>query len=231
MAIGIILDLIIIAIVALCVFLSARHGFVRTLIEVIGFIASISIAFTISSPLASVTYDKIIEPSIVSKVDEASADGGNNISQKLWDSFPDLLKNHASDFGLTKEEFDEKVSSSISQSTSESAQKISKTVTKPLIVKLLSAFYSTVITIILITLSKYLAKLINKLFKVSIIGKINAILGGAVGAAKGLVFAFIFCSIVSIIVLLGKDGFWIFTDKNIAASNIFKIIYGFSPFV
>lgn len=56
------LDLIVIAIIAAVALISARRGFVRVVIESAGFIAAIFITLTISTPLASLTYDKIIEP-------------------------------------------------------------------------------------------------------------------------------------------------------------------------
>ena len=61
------LDLIVLAIIAAVALISARRGFVRVAIELVGFIAAIFITFTISTPLASLTYDKIIEPPIVSR--------------------------------------------------------------------------------------------------------------------------------------------------------------------
>ena len=62
------LDLIVIAIIAAVALISAKRGFVRVVIELAGFIAAIFISFTISTPLANLTYDKIIEPPIVSSV-------------------------------------------------------------------------------------------------------------------------------------------------------------------
>ena len=50
-----ILDAIIILIVLFYVFISAKKGFVRTLIEVVGFVAAIVIAFTVSTPIAEVS--------------------------------------------------------------------------------------------------------------------------------------------------------------------------------
>lgn len=231
MSFGLILDLIVVIIVLVCAFLSAKHGFVRTVLELAGFIAAIFIAFTISSPLATITYDKMIEPSIVSKIEQTSDEGSSMISEKLWNSFPEVVKRQSANIGISQEGFNEKVSSSISSNVAESAEKISENVTKPIITKVLSAVYSTVIAIVLIILSKFLAKVINKLFKISFIGKINSFLGGVLGALKGIAIAVVFCMAVSLIVSATKSGVWIFNSDNIEASHLFKIFYGFSPFV
>lgn len=231
MTLSLVLDVIIIGIILLCIFLSARHGFVRTVIEVAGFIAAFVIAFTISSPLANVTYDNIIEPSIVSTVEKASDNSGNEIATRLWDSFPDFVKRHSADFGLSEERFNEKVNSSVSGSINQSALKVSENVTKPLITKLLGALYSTVIVIVLIIVSKFLAKALNKLFSFSLVGTLNKMLGGVIGAVKGVGVAIIFCMVISALILITKNGFWIFTPDNIDGSYLFKLFYGFSPFV
>ena len=74
------LDLIVIAIIAAVALISARRGFVRVVIELAGFIAAILITLTISTPLASLTYDKIIEPPIVSSVSKATGDSVTQIT-------------------------------------------------------------------------------------------------------------------------------------------------------
>lgn len=229
MAVSLILDLIIAAIIVLCIFLSAKHGFMRTLIEVAGFVAALFLAFTVSSPLADITYDKVIEPSIIEKVEVASAEEGAKVSNKLWDSLPGIIKKYSSGMGVSKESFTKKVDSSVSGSIAGSAAKISKNVTKPIITKVLTAIYSLVISILLIIIFKILAKLINKLFSFSLVGKINAMLGGVVGIAKGVAIAFVFCMIISVLITFSKGGFWIFTPDNISRTYLFKLLYEFSP--
>ena len=56
---SIIIDLIVLAIIGLFIYTSAKRGFVKVLVEVAGFVLAVIITFTISSPLADATYDKI----------------------------------------------------------------------------------------------------------------------------------------------------------------------------
>ena len=92
---ALILDLIIVLIIVFCAIISAKHGFVRTVVEVAGFLAAFVIAFTISSPLANATYDKIIEPKIVENVQDASVEGTQSVTQKIWDALPGIFKNNS----------------------------------------------------------------------------------------------------------------------------------------
>ena len=231
MTFGLILDLIIAAIVILCVFFSARRGFVRTLLELVGFIAAIVIAFTVSSPLADMTYDNIIGPSIVSTVEQTADGMSDNVSGKVWAALPGIIKRNSEKFGIEKETFDDKVKSFVSWEAGDRAEMISQNVTKPVIVKLVGAIYSLIIAILLIFVSKFLARVINKLFTFSIVGKLNTVLGGCIGVLKGAAVALVFCMVISILILISKDGLGIFTAENIESSHLFKLLYGFSPFV
>ena len=229
MIFGLLLDAIVVAIFVFAVYISAKRGFVRALIELVGFIAAFLIAFTVSSPLADVTYDKIVEPSIVSTAKDA-VEGGDEVASKLWDSLPGVVKNSSADFGFSKESFTEKVDALVTDNASSSAENISEKIIKPVVTKIFGVFYSTVIVILLIILSRFIAVWVNKIFSFSIIGKVNRFLGGFIGLFKGVGFAVIFCMIMSILIISFGE-FFPFTQKNIDASKLFKALYGISPFV
>ena len=226
---GLLLDVMVIAIVAVTVYFSAKRGFVRTLIEVVGFVAAFLIAFTVSSPLANATYDRIVEPSIVSTAENA-VDGGDEVAEKLWNVLPGVVKNDSADFGFSKDTFTAKVNEHVTDNAKTSAGKISEKVIKPVTSNIFGVFYSTVIVIVLIILTKILAAWINKMFSFSLVGKINTFLGGLIGLFKGAGFAVIFCMIISILMISWGE-FFLFTAENIDSSKLFKILYGLSPFV
>lgn len=142
---GIILDIIVLAIIALSVFSSARYGFVRTVIELSGYI------------LAAVLVRFIELPADV------------------------------------------------------------------------AIFIRPLIFIALIVASKVAARILNKLFSFSVVGKINRLLGGILGIPKGVLLALIFCMLTLLIVTLSENGFWIFTEKTVESSYIFKWIYTIIP--
>ena len=111
---GIVLDLIVIAIILIFCLISAKKGFVKTIVGLVGFILVTYLSFTLSSPLAGITYDKIIEPVVIRSVgtpDNTSEDMEKvseeieNISgaiensdiniNDLWDSLPAVIKENA----------------------------------------------------------------------------------------------------------------------------------------
>lgn len=225
---ALILDLLIVGIIVLCIFLSARYGFARTLVEVIGFAAALIVAFTISSPLADITYDKMVEPAIEEKIVEA-LDSGSAVSDNLWDSLPQAVKNYSPHFGITKDAFGSSVDAVVSKNADDISKKVSADVIKPIIVRLLGIIYSSLISVILIVLVKIAAKYVNEMFSISVAGKINTVLGGVFGLIKGAAIVFVFCLAVGLITAITKNGFGIFTQENIDSTFIFKHIYGILP--
>ncbi len=225
---GIILDLIVVAIVAVMVFISAKHGFVRTLIEVVGFIAALFIAFTFSTPIANGTYDKIIAPAVINAVEGAANDATSSAADAVMATVPDFISNNAESFGLSSEQLAQKISGAAN--ISETAATVSENLFKPIAVKVLSLVVSTIMIVVLLFVVNTLAKLLNKIFSFSLVGKLNRTLGGVVGFFKGILLATVFCMIVGVIVSFTKNGFLIFTKEAIEASTIFGTICDMLPF-
>lgn len=65
---AIVIDLIVIAIIAIIALISAKQGFVRVFVQAAGYILAGILAFTISVPLANTTYDKFIEKPVVDSI-------------------------------------------------------------------------------------------------------------------------------------------------------------------
>ncbi len=228
-----VLDAIIILIILICVFISAKRGFVRTLIEVVGFIAAIIVAFTFSSPLADTVYDKMIEPSIVKTVESSASEGAATATvavDNVWVKLPGFIKNNNL-IGISKDEITQKVAYDAIDNGTVLANTISQSFIKPPAIKILSILFSTILVVVLTFVVKILAKYINKLFSFSLIGSINKTLGGILGLVKGLVISVIFCMVITLIISVTKNGFLIFNYNTVSSSHIFKLVSEISPFI
>lgn len=225
---SIILDLIVLAIIVLTVLISAKRGFVRTAVELVGFIAAVFISFTISTPLANTTYDKIIEPSIVSSVTSAAGtvmeDSSVAAVDGFWDGMPTWIRNGIEKSGVSKESLDGIITANIGNGVQSTVETASQSVIKPVVTGTLSLIYQVIFLIVFLALVKPLAKLINKLFSFSIIGTANRVLGGVVGIPKGIIYAIAFCLIIMLIVSFTGKGFLIFTSEAMEKSHFFSFI-------
>ena len=222
----ILLDLIVIAIVAIFALISAKKGFVRTLVEVVGFIAVILLANNVSPVLSETTYNKFIEPAVVEKVTESLGEldvlemSEVQIKQESLPTF--VYKILGEDFSL--ENFQNTINEKLGEGLETAMTEASQTVIKPVITEILKVIYMVLIVVVLSVVVKFLAKLLNKLFSFSFVGKANKTLGAVLGTIKGIAIAVIFCSIIGLIVPLTENGFLIFTSSAIESTVIFKLL-------
>ncbi len=225
---SIILDLIVLAIIVITVLISAKRGFVRTLIELVGFIAAVFISFTISTPLANTTYDKIIEPSIISTVTSAVDTAADNSAaaavDSFWNEMPGWIKGGIEKAGISKDSLGGSITENIGNGVQAAVESTSQSVIKPAVTGSLALIYQVILLIILLAIVKPLAKLINKLFSFSVIGTANRVLGGVVGVPKGIIYAVAFCLLITLAVSFTQNGFLIFTGEAMEKSLFFSFV-------
>ena len=221
---SIILDLIVIAIIILMVLISAKRGFVRVAVEAVGFVAAIILSLSLSTTLADVTYQKAIEPAILSSVENATAETTSSAADEAWNSLPELITKNADKFGISKDFITNDITEDIGNSATEIVTSISQNTIKPMAVGILKTLYSVILMLVLMIAVKFLARVINKLFSFSLVGKVNKALGGTFGAIKGIIIAWVFCAVISLLVSLTKNGIWIFNAENIENTIIFKLL-------
>lgn len=217
-----ILDLIVIAIIVVFALLSAKRGFVRTIIEVVGFALVVLLANSVSTPLANVTYDMAVEPAIIKSVDNIEAEGAEALNIK-FETLPGFVQDIIGDESIFAD-FENMVKENIGEGVEKAMSTASQNVIKPILTEILALVYSLLITVVLATVVNFLAGIINGFFKFSLIGKINRTLGAVFGTVKGCFIAAIFCSIISLIVSFTQNGFLIFTKEAIDKTLLFELL-------
>lgn len=216
---SIVIDLILLAVILVFTLISAKRGFVKVLVETVGFVAAIIVAFTISTPLAEVTYDKIIEPPVVKAAVNAV---GESAEHEAWNALPEFLMNNDF-FGEEINAFTQKISENIAEGTETAVKTASQEIVKPIAVKIFGLLYSVILVLVLSILVKFLAKLINGMFSFSVVGTLNRTLGGVLGAVKGIIIAIVICMVISLIISFTGKPLFIFTEENISNTYIFKL--------
>lgn len=224
---GIFIDLLIIAIILLNVWLSAKRGFVRTAIEIAGFFLAIIISIAVSKPVAAIIYDKGVEPGFVSSVSTVPENDVGSAVDSFLNKVPAFIKNNVDSEKISSKALTDKFTHESENGLKSAAKSVSEAVIKPVFVNIVGFAISAVMFIILMLAVKFLAKILNGVFSFSIIGKLNSALGGAAGLLKGAIVALAFCMIVKTVVSFTDNGFLIFTKENISNAKIFKLLTSF----
>ncbi|OJU09208.1 MAG: hypothetical protein BGN88_14760 [Clostridiales bacterium 43-6] len=231
---SIVLDALLVLIVLFYIWRSAKRGFVRTIIEMVGYILSLVVAFSAAGYLSGQIYESFVRPSIVKSIEANLNDyDGNNVSNIL-----NSVRNNIPSYMLTAANYDTNVESVVAEEiqkskgqAKESAIAIADTLAKPAMIYILRIILIFVLFTILMFLVRFLAKSINRVFNLPILGTANQILGGVLGIVKGAVVVILLCALISIsIKLFGDQGF--INQDIVNNTYLYRYIVDFfAPFI
>ena len=231
---ALVIDLAIILIVALVVWRSAVHGFVRTVVELAGYILAATLAFSLAGYVADEIYERAVRPQVVSTVEQSLTDTENQVvSQQIdsiWNSLPSMVTGLAETFGVDREQIGAQLEESVQDGAVYTAEIVSDHILRPVIVNFIRVFCSALLFFLLMLLVRWIARLGNRVFRLPVLSSINSLLGGALGAVKGLVLVFVLTVVIGLAMSAMGGTFLCFNQTVIDQTFLYKFIYGFSPF-
>lgn len=200
-----ILDIVILAVVALFVYLGRRAGFVKTAVKLVGFLLALVVAWGLSGPIADGCYDLFVRDSVRTTIDEnlLSADSVSGIEQGVrgaLESLPESVTNLMSHWGLgTPEELAASVSDKVGATAQSAADVIEGEIIRPLVTVLLRMLCLVILVVLLLILVRVLAAVIDKIFKLPVLRSFNRIGGMILGAAQGVLIVLVLVTVLQVI--------------------------------
>lgn len=186
-----IVDFLIVAVFALCIFVGVKNGLIRSIIGLVVVAAAAALAVWLSEPVASGIYDLFIKKSLETAVaaqlpDMSSAQLTSQNVQEVISSLPAAIVKAAQSMGVDIVAISEKTGS-VDLSASNIAAEICDSVAKPIAVAVLKVLSFAVIFFVCDFFLQIAAKAVCKLFELPVIRSVNRTLGGVFGALKGRV--------------------------------------------
>lgn len=197
---GIIVDLIIIAIVLLFVFIGYKKGLTGSLIKLLSFVIAVALAFMLYKPVANA----IIENT---EIDD-------NIKEAITRTFNQEDNNEKEGEKNTPLTMVENINNEIENATNEVKTTIIEETTKTIINVASAIVIYIIVRIILLIISLFA----NQITKLPLIKQADEIGGIVYGAVEGIVIVYIALSIISLISVIWVD--------NIAVTAITKSVLG-----
>lgn len=224
-----ILDAIIVAIIVIFTWVSAKKGFVKAIVLLLGFVLASTAAKVVSTPLSQMIYDSFIKEQIVISLEEKTSQITGTISEQteqLTNSLPDIVKNAVAVFG--------KETDSIAQTVEETGNSVSQVVEERMVAPAVISLIQTVLFILLFSVFLFIIKRVARMMgfinKIPLIGKVNVFLGGILGTLEGVIFSFVVVTAVYVAMLLSGEAF-IITPKDIDSSTVYKFFYENNPLI
>ncbi len=197
------LDIIIILIIGLTLYFSAKSGFVKTTISASSFILAIALTAAFSSPLAEIIKQTPIADSIRTATEEKINDILLNNSfdiDSLLDGESSEFNNLLSVAGINNDSlsdwYGENVTSSIEDVTAGLAEKI----TTPIIDTIAMAVAIIIIYIGTRIALMILSFVLDQIFRLPVLKSCNKLLGIIVGVVLALIRVCLFCFVANLLI-------------------------------
>ena len=202
-------DLCVVILVIYFISISARRGFVRTVIEFIGYLISFFIANLGANAFSTVIFNNFLRPSVVETVGNKLTEAGiTDIAadvQTVLSQVPDALEKFLDTFGSGTDMLAEL--ESLSNSTQPLPEAITDHVVAPLVISIVQLILFIVLMSICLFLVRKFAWTLSGLRRIPIIGPANTLLGGVVGAFEGLLTVVLIANLLSLIIAATAGGF------------------------
>ena len=221
------IDIVLVLIVLFIIWRAAKKGFVRSLIELVGYVLAAIIAFTAGEMISDTICQNYVSPAIVSVVSENIKDGSETTVSDVFDALPGYVKNIAKLADITEDTVQEKVSGSLSNSTDNIAKAISDLVI-PIVKSAIKLCASLILFVLLMIVVRLLAIAVNKAFDIPLLRTLNKTLGALLGVIRALVTVCILVLIVRLCMNISGNEFLIFNEETINSTFIFKLLYNFN---
>ena len=238
--VGILIDLILVGIIALCVKKGAKDGFAKTLVGFFAFAIAIVLAGVLCAPAANLVYDKAlktpIEETVYGAVTENFVGGelsgtADEITQFInegIDKLPALIKDLT---GI--EEKKDAVLATVNELKSADVREITDEIVAkyvgPVIIRILSIFVFIILFVVLLIVCKLLSKGLKLVNKLPLIGKLNAFLGGVLGVLQGAIIALIVAWVLVAVTSDGGSLFGFIKAEVIESSLLLKTVATYNP--
>lgn len=219
----IIIDVIVVLIFAVAIYTAFKRGFLRSIVMLVGCVASLVLASKLSQTISVYIYEQFMYEKIVISVNEAIAQSVENIDisaivSAIENAIPSGILNI---FGGSSA-IQNAINSSTGTVTAGTGEAITQGIVTPIILPLLQTILCVILFLLLMVLVKLIAGIFKGFYAIPIIGPINSFLGGIIGLVQGGVIIWIL-AIISALVISATNGTLVYlNDDIINATHIFR---------
>ena len=187
---GILIDIIVIALIALSIFLGYRKGFIELSVKLLAFIIALIVTLILYRPISSLiinntSLDETIQNAIIENVD-GNSEEENNASENTNSENQNTENNNTEN-------------NVIENFTNEMKAEIMPEVAKDLSINIINAGVIIILYILIRIALKFITALANLVAKLPIIKQVNKLGGIIYGLARGIIIVYVVLLIISFV--------------------------------
>lgn len=222
---SLILDLAVLALIVFGIVMGIKRGFVRTAIELVGYVLVLLIATYAATPISEAVYDGVfrqsIEQSVADSVSQSATSSVDPTIDAAFENMPEGILQLLDRYSITADS----VKDALDTQTDNTAKTLSAHIAdalSPPIQSLIRLVFITLMFIIGIFAVRLLAKLCNSVAKaLPLVGKLNAVLGGVAGGLKGVAIVFFVANLIGLLIGVTSEGLFGITQSDIDKTTLF----------
>lgn len=222
------LDIVTVLIVGYCVYTAARKGFLRTVAQLMAYMAIVLVASAVSRAAAPIIYERFLEPVLLRQTPMknaalASAGGGPaDLMAIRSGSLLELLPN-----GVDLDYWLDKAKDGAEDIKDELLDELLESTVRPAAESAIYALCFTAVFCVLSVAANMILSAVGVVRYIPVIGRINSFLGAVVGAGEGVLLVWLCALFLRGMLTLGQGSWWFFTEAIARDTWIFR--YFFDP--
>lgn len=228
---SILIDIAVIALIAVFAFIGYRKGLVKTLLNFAGVFIALIAAFYIASPLSSFVFDTFFIDRIHNGVNKAIVNSAADTVTGAVAAVPDYIKKGAKALDINVEKV---ISDSDPESGVSFAEDVAETITqkvaRPIVTRLLAIILFIILFVLLRVLIKVIANALNLVARLPGLNLANRTLGAVIGFAEGLLIAYVCCFAIMQIADIKGGNFLGVSMDTLSDTYIFSKLGGLFDF-
>lgn len=225
---NLILDIAFLVLILIFAIVGAKRGIAHTVLELCAFFVSLTLAFSLCTPLATACYDQFLSDRAVQKIEETLNEEAIHIEDYKVSittiGIPSFIEPFAKEQTEKLKETFEAVQKD-SHSKAEFASKLEESVVRPITVKGLSALAFFIVFLVLGVILRILAGFLSTFFRLPLVGAVNSVLGAVFGIVKGLLAVFL----IAVLLLFLAQQFGGTLAQLVASSKILEYLQTIFP--
>ena len=228
---SILIDIAVIALIAVFAFIGYRKGLVKTLLNFAGVFIALIAAFYIAIPLSSFVFDTFFSDRIHNGVNKAIVNSAADTVTGAVAAVPDYIKKGAKALDINVEKV---ISDSDPESGVSFAEDVAETITqkvaRPIVTRLLAIILFIILFVLLRVLIKVIANALNLVARLPGLNLANRTLGAVIGFAEGLLIAYVCCFAIMQIADIKGGSFLGVSMDTLSDTYIFSKLGGLFDF-
>ena len=221
---ALILDIALIGVVVATVIHYARKGFVAGMIDLVGNLAAIALAWFVSGKVSPTVFENFFKSGLVEKTTQTLQQGSFSLESVLGG-----LEGHVPQSLM--DSIMESANSVLNSQAPDLAQQVVEQIISPLVVPLITVVLFFATFLLCRVVIAFLVAVLTNLNKVPLLGGVNRTLGVVVGLVGGVLNALLLLCLIWAVIVITSNNLPVVNDSALSGSYFYSFFSAYNPFM